>query len=98
MSKKRDAGKGEFQTDCYGNIRWVEGDEVAGYQDAVRDTFLAAVRVGVARSRLNLHELEAIGVSVKSGLVSVEQGMADLHQLGLLEGLFPDGRDGKGGA
>ena len=46
--KKQNAGKEYwgFKTDCYGNIRWVEGDEAPEHQDALRETFQELAQCG----------------------------------------------------
>ena len=61
---------------------------------AMRATFLAELRVGVARAKLATLDLESAGVAVKHFLVSPEQAMAELQACNALHWLFPDRESG----
>ena len=59
--------------------------------EALREEVLARLRVGVARLKLDMLDLEAVGVSVKHRCISAEQAVAILRERDALDWLFPDG-------
>jgi len=60
-------------------------------QDALSDTFLAECQCAVLRTKLATVNIEAVGVALKHGLVSVEQAMELLDARDALDWLDLDG-------
>ena len=63
-----------------------------GNQAALRETFLAECRCAALRNKLATVNIEAVGIALKHGLVSVEQAMELLDARDALDWLDLDRR------
>ena len=55
-----------------------------------RDVLLSALRSGALRAKLDANELQTIGIALRSHMISPEDAIAWLADIGLVTQVFPD--------